>query len=137
MQSAAPCSRALATTFAMLPLQELKDFQRDGHSLEDLWKVAKGDIKYQDFAQRSIPRQGQQLSQQKVPEDLVSYVACKLPKMTCCMVLHQPSILQTAFASSVVKSTACLSVALNNAATPLQSHIHTNVCMFQCLRAQC
>ena len=78
----------------MLPLQELKDFQRDGHTLEDLWKVAKGDIKYQDFAQRSIPRQGQQQqSQQKVPEDLVSYIACKLPKMTLCVVLHQPLIL--------------------------------------------
>ena len=54
-------------------LQELKDFQRDGHSLEDLWKVAKGDIKYHDFVQRSIPREGQQQQQQqqKVPEELV------------------------------------------------------------------
>ena len=64
------------TDVGVLPFQELKDFQRDGHSLEDLWKVAKGDIKYQDFVQRSIPRQGQQQqqqqSQQNVPEDLVS-----------------------------------------------------------------
>ena len=54
--------------------QELKDFQRDGHSLEDLWKVAKGDIKYQDFVGSSIPRKGKEARQAAptVPEDLVS-----------------------------------------------------------------
>ena len=55
--------------------QELKDFQRDGHGLEDLWKVAKGDIKYQDFVGSSIPRKGKQEPRQAaptVPEDLVS-----------------------------------------------------------------
>lgn len=54
--------------------QELKDFQRDGHSLEDLWKVAKGDIKYQDFVGSSIPRKGKKEPSQappSVPEDLV------------------------------------------------------------------
>lgn len=62
-------------------MQELKDFQRDGHSLEDLWKVARGEPKYQDFVQQSIPRKGQQQQQaqqqqpqqqQHLPEDLVS-----------------------------------------------------------------
>ena len=55
--------------------QELKDFQRDGHSLEDLWKVAKGDIKYQDFVGSSIPRKGKKEPPQApppVPEELVS-----------------------------------------------------------------
>jgi len=57
-------------------VQELKDFQRDGHSLEDLWKVAKGDIKYQDFVGSSLLRKGKQESHQapaapSIPEDLV------------------------------------------------------------------
>ena len=53
-------------------LQELKDFQRDGHSLEDLWKVAKGDIKYQDFVGSSIPRKQEGHSAPlSPPEDLV------------------------------------------------------------------
>lgn len=55
-------------------VQELKDFQRDGHSLEDLWKVAKGDTKYQDFVKGSIPRkqESQPAPAASVPEDLVS-----------------------------------------------------------------
>ena len=66
-------------------VQELKDFQRDGHSLEDLWKVAKGDIKYQDFGGSSLPRKGKQESHQapaapSIPEDLVRYQHCLLDK---------------------------------------------------------
>jgi len=62
-------------------VQELKDFQRDGHSLEDLWKVAKGDIKYQDFVGSSLPRKGKQESHQapaapSIPEDLVRCQHC-------------------------------------------------------------
>ena len=64
-------------------VQELKDFQRDGHSLEDLWKVAKGDIKYQDFVGSSLPRKGKQESHQapaapSIPEDLVRCQHCLL-----------------------------------------------------------
>lgn len=56
----------------MLCLQELKGFQRDGHSLEDLWKVAKGEPKYQDFVQSSIPKQDKQPNAlQEVPGELV------------------------------------------------------------------
>ena len=57
-----------------LGIQELKDFQRDGHSLEDLWKVAKGGIKYQDFVKGSIPRkqESQPAPAASVPEELVS-----------------------------------------------------------------
>lgn len=52
--------------------QELKEFQRDGHSLNDLWKVAKGETKYQDFAKSSIPAQGKQPQPlQEVPGELV------------------------------------------------------------------
>ena len=61
-------------------MQELKDFQRDGHSLEDLWRVAKGDTKYQDFVGSSIPRKGKQ-QPPSVPEDLVSVALYSL--MVC------------------------------------------------------
>lgn len=55
-------------------VQELKDFQRDGHSLDDLWQVAKGGTKYQDFVKDSIPRQqeSQPAPAASVPEELVS-----------------------------------------------------------------
>ena len=57
-----------------LGIQELKDFQRDGHSLEDLWKVAKGGIKYQDFVKGSIPtkQESPPAPAASVPEELVS-----------------------------------------------------------------
>lgn len=57
-------------------MQELKDFQRDGHSLEELWKVAKGDTKYQDFAKGSIPKKqdSQPAPAASVPEDLVCHL---------------------------------------------------------------
>ena len=49
--------------------------------MEELWKVAKGDIKYQDFVGSSIPRKDKQQAQQaaappSVPEDLVSTPGC-------------------------------------------------------------
>lgn len=58
-------------------IKELKDFQRDGHSLEDLWNVAKGGIKYQDFVKGSIPKkqESQPAPAASVPEELVGLQA--------------------------------------------------------------
>ena len=55
--------------------------------MEDLWKVAKGDIKYQDFAKGSIPRkQESQQAPPPLPEELVSRLSSLFqPHSSTCM----------------------------------------------------
>lgn len=58
-------------------VQELRDALRDGTSLEELWKVARGDIQYKDFkagAGRKGSRAKDRNEKQdvpKIPEELV------------------------------------------------------------------
>lgn len=53
-------------------VQDLRDYLRKGISLDELWKVAHGEIKYADFVggQRAS-KQGPQAQSAHVPDDLV------------------------------------------------------------------
>ena len=56
-------------------MQDLRDYLHEGVALDELWKVAKGDIKYADFVQQrqgSAPPPAQQ-EIPALPEDLVSF----------------------------------------------------------------
>ena len=74
------CSRSCGG--AGLLLQELRELQRDGHSLYELWKVARGQPKYQDFMTNKQPLRsnGKPAATLQLPEDLVrpEEIACLL-----------------------------------------------------------
>ena len=74
------CSRSCGG--AGLLLQELRELQRDGHSLDELWKVARGEPKYQDFVSSKQPprNNGKHAGTLQLPEDLVrpGKIACLL-----------------------------------------------------------
>ena len=62
--------------------QDLRDYLHKGVALDELWKVAKGDIKYADFIQQQQQQQPQDGASQPaqeqlpaLPEDLVSLCA--------------------------------------------------------------
>ena len=63
--------------------QDLRDYLHKGVTLDELWKVAKGDIKYADFMQQqqqlqdgASPPAQEQLP--ALPEELVSFRAAPL-----------------------------------------------------------
>lgn len=56
-------------------MQELRDALRSGTSLDELWKVARGEIKYKDFSAGRKPKPSKRQESKKdvprVPDDLV------------------------------------------------------------------
>lgn len=64
-------------------LQDLKELLRRGKSLDELWQVARGEVRYADFDRQrkcSPPQQAEQPVQ--VPEELVS-LACRHSPPAC------------------------------------------------------
>lgn len=59
-------------------LQELRNALKKAISLDELWKVAKGEIKYQDFLEKSQGKKQQNAQPDKpsveVPDDLVNFL---------------------------------------------------------------
>ena len=58
------------------PLQELRDALKRGTSLDELWKVARGEIQYRDFLEESQGKKQSKMqpnrSSVEVPDDLAS-----------------------------------------------------------------
>ena len=75
MQLVVPCLSVWSRSCGGLGLllQELRELQRDGHSLDELWQVARGQPKYQDFMSSKQPLRsnGKHAGNLQLPEDLV------------------------------------------------------------------
>ena len=62
-------------------MQELKDYLRQGIQLDELWRVARGEIKLRDFEASASPGNGAALAEAPeappvdIPQDLVRLVA--------------------------------------------------------------